>query len=1108
MARVKVFSVIMIILTFFSAVFAPGVVATGGADEGVSPSGGSCNYDSNVYWWDTCFGRSWQAYEVKKDLPSSDTVRFHYTNQTGGPVYLHYCKKGQTLYNYGFEVHAGNSSAGYQVSTQTNKEGTQAKWRSSGALGAFTGSLNTTGAYLQVKGYANQSIVKNKYDDMVAYDEEHGTNYTHDTTWDSVGYFCFDPDVEKKALTAYAVTEFKEEGGKGYHKYLTTSGTVSDWLESAPNNAYTVSSGLVKYGSSASVTVDNSKGDYEFGGWGSSCGDEPGETADNANRKCTVNALNNNKNVYAYYNAVSLFMGDSSVAEVSEDNKGIGWNDIPESKKRYTNWQSESKLNTPTYVVNNCDPEKGCWVSFRHYLKRMSGTGSTKFSIERELGDGVGWTIHNFTTTSGENVAANPVKMYPGQKLCETLSFYAKSDSGANVKGNVVQTRICAAAVATVGADIDIQIRDQRSSDRYNEYGKSDIVYAKPTDTVNIKGSYSPKYQSLYDTVLPKGATVNSREISNNNGTKIGNMFSLYNNPAWNNAFSINLFYDEKDLGKNCDDKNYYNGTVGSADKYDGVADYQVMHNDVGKTKKAKAVTNICEPVKNTPKQVLLTYSDSASFTANVDVGDKRSKEVSIAVPYNFSNSTEITNAQGSVVYAGEAASINYNITVGTKNNSETNGEYATPVPGAEWGLSMSYDGGATWDDVKLGSGDLNSGNEYKFEGGKEPKGGIEGKTVNIPDLPAGTVIYFRSWVTPGDSGDPINMDVGKFSGKVYSKEVSFIVAKRPSFQVWGGNIYSAKDVGLSMSVKNNLADEADYPYNMTGGDKVRVFGSWAELSLVAEGEIKGLSSGAGLGYGTTTDAGNASQQKTIKTLGGRDSSDYCLMSTLSIENDNCKSYVGNLGRSSGRSGDKSSLLSDFTEEIGTNYRVIDFGSDGFVLRERIGELDDFSGEEISEDGNTRVLTTKVIRTKGDVVIDKNIIYDNDGRNTTEGYSNLESIPKIIIYAENINISCSVTRVDAVLIADKNINTCDGKKNNEDVNLEARSKQLVINGSVISNALTLGRTYGAATGKNSVIPAEIINYDTSLYLWANNQSSATTSGKLTETYINELAPRY
>lgn len=907
-------------------------------------------------------------------------------------------------------------------------------------------------------------------------------------------------DEKKRKLTAYAVTEFKAEGGKSYHKYLKTDGTVSEWLDSehVPSNAYTEFTEVNK-GAKAHVVVDNSKGNYEFGGWGSSCGDEPGETADNTNRKCTVNALNDDENVYAYYNAVSLFKGDSSVAEVSEDNKGIGWNDIPEDKKRYTNWQSESKFDTPTYVVDNCDSEKGCWVSFRHYLKRMSGTGSTEFSIERELGDDVVWTVHNFkATNSGENVAANPVKMYPGQKLCETLSFYAKSDSGANVKGDVVQTRICAAAVATLGADIDIQIRDQNSSDKYNEYGKSDVVYAKPTDTVNIKGVYSPKYQSLYNTVLPKGATVNDHKISSNNGATIGNVFSSYVNPAWNNAFSINLFYNENDLGKNCDDKSYYNGNVGSANQYDGITDYQVMYNDVGKIKKAKAVTNICEPVKNTPKQVSLTYSDSASFAAGVDVGDKRSKEVSVAVPYNFSNSTEIINAQDSVVYAGGTASIDYKIMVGAKNNSETNGEYATPVPGAEWGLSISYDG-VTWDDVKLGGGDLNSGSEYRFEGREELQGGTKGDTINVPDLPAGTKIYFRSWVTPGDSGGSTNLNVTNFSGKVYSKVVRFVVAKKPSFQVWGGSIYSAEDVGLSMSAKNNLAGEVNYPYNITGGDKVRVFGSWAELSLVAEGEIKGLSSGAGLGYGMTADAGNASEKRAVETLGGRDSNDYCLMSTLSIENDNCKSYVGKLGRGSGGSGDKSNLIADFTEETGTNYSVIDFGSDNFVLREKVGELKDFSYEEINKNGDIRRSATKVIRTNGDVVIDDNITYRNDG------YSNLESIPKIIIYAENINISCSVTRIDAVLIADEKINTCSGDITD---NSSLRSTPLMIRGSVISNTLTLGRTYGAATGKNSVIPAEIINYDTSLYLWANNQSSATTSGKLTETYINELAPRY
>ena len=115
------------------------------------------------------------------------------------------------------------------------------------------------------------------------------------------------------------------------------------------------------------------------------------------------------------------------------------------------------------------------------------------------------------------------------------------------------------------------------------------------------------------------------------------------------------------------------------------------------------------------------------------------------------------------------------------------------------------------------------------------------------------------------------------------------------------------------------------------------------------------------------------------------------------------------------------------------------------------------------------------------------------------------SIPKLIIYAKNIKINCEVTKIDAVLIADDNIDTC---ADIEDVNAEGRSKQLTIFGTVITDTLDLKRTYGAATGTNSAVPAEIINYDTSLYLWANQNAGLTKSGRITSTYQRELPPRY
>ena len=91
------------------------------------------------------------------------------------------------------------------------------------------------------------------------------------------------------------------------------------------------------------------------------------------------------------------------------------------------------------------------------------------------------------------------------------------------------------------------------------------------------------------------------------------------------------------------------------------------------------------------------------------------------------------------------------------------------------------------------------------------------------------------------------------------------------------------------------------------------------------------------------------------------------------------------------------------------------------------------------------------------------------------------------------------------MIAGENINTC---SNVAEINSAQRSNQLVINGSTISNTLTLNRTYGAATGINSIVPAEIINYDTSLYLWANNKSDVTRTGKIKSVFQQELSPRY
>ena len=117
----------------------------------------------------------------------------------------------------------------------------------------------------------------------------------------------------------------------------------------------------------------------------------------------------------------------------------------------------------------------------------------------------------------------------------------------------------------------------------------------------------------------------------------------------------------------------------------------------------------------------------------------------------------------------------------------------------------------------------------------------------------------------------------------------------------------------------------------------------------------------------------------------------------------------------------------------------------------------------------------------------------------------------MVIYGNNISIDCNVTTIDAILIAEGTVNTCKDAKNggeDDNTNSELRSHQLNIRGMVIANKLELNRTYGTAWGKQSNIPAETINYDTSTMLWGRYMAGSGESDTLTTVYQHEIAPRY
>lgn len=250
------------------------------------------------------------------------------------------------------------------------------------------------------------------------------------------------------------------------------------------------------------------------------------------------------------------------------------------------------------------------------------------------------------------------------------------------------------------------------------------------------------------------------------------------------------------------------------------------------------------------------------------------------------------------------------------------------------------------------------------------------------------------------------------------------------------------------------------------------------ESTFVGRDLVSGLSSGA-----------NASGTNP----GGSTKSSYCLRSTLSIANSfgaACTgSYVGSIGSSSRINSTTSSTKSRF---------------EGLAAK-NITNATNVSEPPYSVSSGTYILSDK----NRDITISHNIVLEEE-----KTYNNLDEIPKVIIYGKNINIDCGVTRIDAVLIAEGTVNTCSngGTITNAGskrvINAKQNSNQLVINGAIITGNLQLNRTYGAATGSNSIVPAELINYDASLYLWGASKADVTNSGELTETYRHETAPRY
>lgn len=708
---------------------------------------------------------------------------------------------------------------------------------------------------------------------------------------------------------------------------------------------------------------------------------------------------------------------------------------------------------------------------------------------------------------------------------------------------------------------------------------KNDYVYGKPGDEIVWRAKYEPTLQSRIN-MVPERIGINmsssSDWLSNSFENSDNNLiYVLFNQNKgsnlgyWNNAFSVKRGFASNSLINYCRDTSecfaaaenitptnkYEVGNSENRWELNSYNDYRtggISNSEVGRKLSETALTNASDLTTSTPSQVIfraVTDSDGKMWNIGNVITRTITASAEAMVPYNFGTGARVVDEQ-KPIYAGEENEIKIEIDIKPKHNNLTmkdgDENYATKASEKWKVIIYSGDESGGWvsgeDQSDLCSHYYPADCSYSKEGSGTLnnystlsdmfKTSVNSRTLSFyaQDLAAGSKLCFAAAVYPASSGADDNLSsTGDKKWRV-SESKCYPIAKRPSLQVWGGNIYSAGNITTGVSKKKNLAGSAS-------GDGYYIFGSWGELGVIASGTIKGMASGTSTGYATNNN-GTLAPRYTFKNGGSTASYNgngnnglgvspggtsegtinYCLRGILSFANNSCNGSSGFTGKITDAntvkgnvSDDKNNIINSFGSK--TRYDVVD---DTINLPRNVEERNEaeVNGVHYRKGGNLIISSSTVdagttyVAEANNIMISGNLIYGGQ-------YQTLEGVPKIIIYAENnIYINCNVERIDALLVA-KTVVTCgnDFNMSLSDSNIVSginnleNSVQLMMNGAIIANKLIANRTYGAATGANSMISAEIINFDNTLYLWGSRRSEANTSVKLTDAYTREISPR-
>ncbi len=369
-------------------------------------------------------------------------------------------------------------------------------------------------------------------------------------------------------------------------------------------------------------------------------------------------------------------------------------------------------------------------------------------------------------------------------------------------------------------------------------------------------------------------------------------------------------------------------------------------------------------------------------------------------------------------------------------------------------------------------------------------------------------------------------------------------VAKRPLTSFEGSNALAAGSQGFVTT---------RYTRMFTQGGTKYLFGSWSEYALM--GKVKtnstkyGTASGATYGYATGNGGVdiNATRSNDGNVATGSNAKNVCVFSTQTfVNNASCANTSNNIGAQNIGTTSASQFATNFknrytadapTKTINTNsLSCVDLSSAGSSTQcvtingQKYAYLKNAMATTSTGDilynkviGNAYLDTvvrtgkqTTIYDVSGTFIINSNVVTTTSETEAYPSYDHANKVRQNLIFANNVHVLPNVEKIDALVIADNEVDTCaysstDNLKNGtrtalSNLNANLCNKQLVFNAPVITRKINLFRTFGASNDTSSIKRAEIFDFDMANYLWTYGQASKYSQANTT--YTRELPPRY